>query len=63
MVIKRNIILADVGKALHKVGTEMPTTITRVALAPNAKVEDWEDCEYGLPPSHDYPPPTEEFPS
>lgn len=53
MVIKGNVILADVGKALHKVGTETPTTITRVALAPNARTEDWEDCEYGLLPSED----------
>ena len=53
MVIKGNVILADSGKALHKVGTETPTTITRVALAPSAKAEDWEDCDYGLPPSQD----------
>ena len=53
MVIIGNVILADVGKALHKVGTETPTTITRVALAPGAKAEDWEDCDYGLPPSQD----------
>ena len=53
MVIKGNVILADSGKALHKIGTETPTTITRVALAPYAKAEDWEDCDYGLLPSHD----------
>lgn len=53
MVIKGNVILADSGKALHKVGTETPTTITRVSLAPGAKAEDWEDCDYGLPPSQD----------
>ena len=53
MVIKGNVILADSGKALHKVGTETPTTITRVALAPGAKAEDWGDCDYGLPPSQD----------
>ena len=54
MVITGNIITADEGKALHRKGTETPTTITRVALAPNASADDWEDCEYGQPPSSEH---------
>lgn len=50
MVIEDNIIKADDGKALHRKGTETPTTITRVALSPSASADDWEDCDYGLPP-------------
>lgn len=53
MVIQGNIITADEGRALHRKGTETPTTITRVALAPSVSADDWEDCDYGLPPSQD----------
>lgn len=50
MVITGNIITADDGRAIHRKGTETPTTITRVALSPSASADDWEDCDYGLPP-------------
>lgn len=49
MVITGNIITADEGKALHRKGTETPTTITRVALAPWDAAANWEDCDYGEP--------------
>ena len=55
MVVTGNIITADDGMALHRKGTETPTTITRVALAPWDSAENWEDCDYGEPPSPDDP--------
>ena len=55
MVVTGNIITADESMALHRKGTETPTTITRVALAPWDSVENWEDCDYGEPPSPDEP--------
>ena len=55
MVVIGNIITADDGKALHRKGEETPTTITRVAFAPWDSADNWEDCDYGEPPSPDDP--------
>ena len=55
MVITGNIITAYEGMALHRKETETPTTITRVALAPWDSADNWDDCDYGEPPSPDGP--------
>ena len=47
MVITDNIITAEEGKALHRIGEPHPTTVTRVSLAPWDVPDNWEDCEYG----------------
>ena len=51
MVVTGNIITADEGMALHRKGTETPTTITRVAFAPWDSADNWEGGDYGEPPS------------
>lgn len=55
MVITNNIITADEGMALHLKGEPAPTTITRVALAPWDSPDNWEDCDYGVPPVEEPP--------
>ena len=49
MKILGRTIIADEGRAIHRKGEPSPSPIVRASLAPNDSIENWEDCDYGMP--------------
>lgn len=50
MKIEGNVIMADDGKAIRRIGDTEYSTVTRVSLSHNDSANNWDDCYYGVPP-------------